>query len=110
MTHRSEESDRGFTARDNEAAPADTAPPAIDFSTFVLSLAASALYHLGIDEAATAESGLEKNLPLARQTIDTLAMLEEKTQGNLEEEESELLRSILYELRMHVVQTEPGGS
>jgi len=110
MTHRSEESQRGFTARDAQDEPADTAPPAIDFATFVLSLAASALHHMGVDATLTDDSEPEKNLPLARQTVDTLAMLEEKTRGNLVEEEEELLRSLLYELRMHIVQIERGGS
>jgi len=110
MTHRSEESERGFTARDAETETAGNAPPTTDFATFVLSLAASALHHMGIDAGATGTGEIEKNLPLARQSIDTLAMLEEKTRGNLEEEESELLGSILYELRMHIVQIERGGA
>jgi len=110
MTHRSEESERGFTARETEAPTAGDAAPAIDFSTFVLSLAASALHHMGVDEGPAGVGEIEKSLPLARQSIDTLAMLEEKTRGNLDEEESELLGSILYELRMHIVQIERGGS
>lgn len=109
MTHRSEESERGFTARDAQAEPA-AAPPSIDFATFVLSLAASALHHMGIADPPTGDSALQKNLPLARQSIDTLAMLEAKTRGNLDQEESELLGSILYDLRMHIVQIERGGS
>ena len=47
-----------------------------------------------------------KNLPLARQTIDTLEMLEEKTRGNLDEQEAKLLESVLYELRMDFVRAE----
>ena len=46
----------------------------------------------------------EPNLALARQTIDTLAMLETKTQGNLEQEEARLLEGLLYELRMRFVE------
>ena len=41
-----------------------------------------------------------KNLPLAKQTIDLLAMLEEKTRGNLTSDEENILKNILYELRM----------
>ena len=110
MTHRSEESERGFTAQDVQDGPATGAPPEIDFSTFLLSLAASALHHMGAGDESSAKSSTEKNLPLARQTIDTLAMLQEKTRDNLSEEERELLGSLLYELRMHIVQVERGGS
>lgn len=109
MTHRSEESERGFTAQEPPAKTTD-APPAIDFATFVLSLAASALQHMGEAGIPSGETDIETNLPLARQTIDTLALLEEKTRGNLDEEEGELLGSILYELRMRLVGAERGGS
>ena len=76
--------------------------PGIDFSTLVLSLATSAMVHMGL--VPEMEGGqLEKNLPLAHQTIDTLAMLQEKTRGNLTDEETKLLQSVLYELRMGYV-------
>jgi hypothetical protein len=81
-------------------------PATIDFSTFVLSLGTSALYQLG--QVADPESGDprgEPNLPLARQTIDTLEMLAEKTRGNLDAGEAKLLESILYELHMKFVET-----
>ncbi len=73
--------------------------PKIDFSTFVLSINSSALVQLGlIDDPA---GGLKtKNLPMAKQTIDLLAMLEEKTKGNLTSDEENILKNILYELRM----------
>lgn len=78
--------------------------PRIDFATFCLSLSTSALYHMGaVKHPETGETS-EPNLPLARQTIDTLEMLEEKTRGNLEEEERKLLQSLLYELRMQFVE------
>jgi hypothetical protein len=81
----------------------DEALPGIDFSTFVLSLSHSALMHLG--EAPNPESGkLEKNLPLARQTIDLIAMLEEKTKGNLTGDEERLIGQILFDLRMRYVE------
>ena len=58
------------------------------------------------------ESGeaAEKNLPLARHTIDTLEMLQHKTGGNLDEEEARLLESLLYELRMRFVEAGSGSS
>lgn len=73
--------------------------PKIDFSTFALSINSSALVQLGlIEDPGTGQK--TKNLPLAKQTIDILGMLEEKTSGNLTEDESHILKNILYELRM----------
>jgi Domain of unknown function (DUF1844) len=73
--------------------------PKIDFSTFVLSINSSALVQLGLIEDPG--SGQKtKNLPLAKQTVDLLAMLEEKTRGNLTSDEENILKNILYELRM----------
>ena len=73
--------------------------PKIDFSTFVLSMNSSALVQLGlIEDPAGGQS--TKNLPLAKQTIDMLAMIEEKTKGNLTADEENILTNILYELRM----------
>ena len=77
--------------------------PAIDFSTFILSLSTSALYQLGL---VSGPDGDKIDLPdraLARQTIDTLEMLQRKTRGNLDEEEMKLFESLLYELRMRFV-------
>ena len=76
--------------------------PPISFGTFLISLASSAVFHLG--EAPNPESGkVEKNLPLAKQTIDILGMLREKTRGNLTQEEAQLLDNLLYDLRMKYV-------
>ena len=73
--------------------------PKIDFATFVLSINSSALVQLGLLEDP-ASGKKEKNLPLAKQTVDLLAMLEEKTCGNLTSDEENILKNILYELRM----------
>jgi len=76
--------------------------PQIDFSTFVFSLNSSALVHLGVlEEPGTGEK--VKNLPLAKQTIDLLGMLEEKTRGNLTKDEENLLKSMLHDLRLMYV-------
>lgn len=76
--------------------------PTVNFSTFILSLASSALVQLG--EVPNPETGAtEKNSELARHTIDILTMLEEKTQSNLDAEEARLLHDLLYELRMKFV-------
>jgi hypothetical protein len=74
--------------------------PEIDFGTFVMSLASSVLVHLG--EIKHPDS-TGKNLPLAKQTIDILGMLQDKTRGNLTNEESQLLTNLLYDLRMKYV-------
>jgi len=81
----------------------DEALPRVDFATFILSLSHSALMHLG--EAPNPETNaIEKDLPLARQTIDLIGMLEEKTKGNLTGDEERLLGQILYDLRMRFVE------
>lgn len=81
----------------------DESLPKVDFSTFVLSLSHSALMHLG--QAPHPETGsVEKELPLARQTIDLLAMLEDKTKGNLSGDEERLLTQILFDLRIRYVE------
>lgn len=106
----SEEPDRSFTMVDTDTEGAQQRKPggdeaAIDFSTFVLSLGTSALYQMG--QAANPESGAEPgdaNLPAARQMIDTLEMLQEKTLGNLEPDEARLLESVLYELHLKFVE------
>ena len=81
----------------------DETLPQVDFSTFVLSLSHSALMHLG--EAPNPETGrVERNLPLARQTIDLIGMLDEKTKGNLSGEEERLIGQILFDLRLRFVE------
>lgn len=81
----------------------DETLPHVDFSTFILSLSHSALMHLG--EAPDPETGqIGKNLALARQTIDLIAVLEEKTKGNLTGDEERLIGQILFDLRMRFVE------
>ena len=77
--------------------------PKVDFSTFVLSLSTSAIYHMGLGPGADGETIPEPNKIVAQHTIDTLGMLQERTKGNLDDEEQKLLESLLYELRMHFV-------
>ena len=77
--------------------------PQAEFTTFILSLSHSALMHLG--EAPNPETGkVEQDLPLARQTIDLVGMLEEKTKGNLTGDEERLIAQILFDLRMRYVE------
>ncbi len=75
----------------------------IDFATFALSLSTSALYQLGVVPGPDGGKRAEPDRVLAQQTIDTLEMLREKTRGNLDDEERQLLESLLYELRMQFV-------
>src|SRR5687767_2302559 len=81
---------------------AQMALPPLDFSTFVLSLASSAMVHLGKVAAPEGESSAV-DLPAAKQIIDILGILDEKTRGNLDTSESRLLTSLLYDLRVQYV-------
>lgn len=76
--------------------------PEIDFSSFIFSLSTSALLHLGEVPDPTTQRR-EKNLPLAKQTIDILGMLKEKTKGNLTPDEEKLIENILTDLRWRYV-------
>lgn len=76
--------------------------PQINFTNFVLSLSTSALFHFG-DFAESEDAAPQKNLPAAKQTIDILDMLNEKTRGNLDKNESSLIQGVLYELKMRYV-------
>ncbi len=76
--------------------------PEINFATFIFSLNSSALVHLGMVEEPGTDKKM-KNLLLAKQTIDILGILAEKTKGNLTDDEDNLLKSILHDLRMMYV-------
>ena len=78
----------------------ETTAPDIDFNTLVLSLSTSALMHLGkLPDAEDATI----NLAHAKQSIDCIALLEEKTRGNLTGEEERLVSEVLYDLRLRFV-------
>jgi len=93
------------TAKESESAAAqeqeraDYQLPEINFATFIFSLNHSVLVHLGVIEDPVSGK-MAKNLPLAKQTIDILGMMEEKTRGNLTNDEEKMLKNILYDLRM----------
>jgi len=77
--------------------------PEINFSAFVISLSTQALLHLG--EIADPLSGkVEIDVPVAKQMIDILAMLKDKTRGNLNASEDRLMQDILFDLRMKYVE------
>jgi hypothetical protein len=77
--------------------------PPIDFPTFILSLATSAQIHLGA--IANPQTGKpEQDLTAAKETIDLLGMLREKTKGNLTPDEERLFEHLLYDVRMMYVE------
>jgi hypothetical protein len=90
--------------RPAEAARASRELPRPDFAALVVSLGSSALFHLGqVADPTTGEPG-QQDLGLARQTIDLVEILQEKTRGNLTPEEEHLLQSLLTDLRMRYVE------
>ncbi|HEY1913694.1 MAG TPA: DUF1844 domain-containing protein [Vicinamibacterales bacterium] len=84
--------------------------PLLSFTGFVLSLASTAAIHFG--DLPDPESGQPAavNLGGAAQMIEILALLEEKTRGNLTAEERQILEQVLYELRMRFLNASGGGS
>lgn len=82
--------------------PQEIPPPEINFATFILSMSTSTMFHLG-DFPNPETKKTEKNLPLAKQSIDIIEMLKEKTKGNLNSEEEKLIDNILYDLHMRYV-------
>ena len=76
--------------------------PEVTFSAFVMSLNTSALFHLGeISDPVTGEK--QQDLVLVKHTIDTLQLLEDKTKGNLTDDEQDILKNALYDLKMRYV-------
>jgi hypothetical protein len=77
--------------------------PEINFSTFVISLSTQALMHLG--EIADPMTGkVESDIPVAKQMIDIVVLLKDKTRGNLDPGEQQLMEDVLYDLRMRYVE------
>lgn len=95
----------GFTVKDVKAenkAQGAAEPLRFDFSTFTLSLATGAMINLGlVPDPSTRKT--QKNLELAKQNIEILDLLKEKTRGNLTDDEGKLLENILTEVRLNFV-------
>lgn len=129
----SEPSDKGFVVVDKRASagagdeeparpaaaprppPPNEQAPRVDFATLVQSFFVTALYHLGLAADPEAGEPPAPNLPAARQDIEILELLQEKTRGNLDTEEGRMLEDVLYELRMRFVEAsraprQPSGS
>ena len=75
--------------------------PQVTFQAFVMSLNTSVLYHLG--EIPDPAGNRAQDLDLARHGIDTLCLIEEKTKGNLEDEEERMLKDILCDVKLRFV-------
>lgn len=76
--------------------------PEVTFAAFIMSLNTSALFHLGeLADPATGKKVVD--LDLARHAIDTLVLIEQKTKGNLTEEEGQLLKNLLYDIKLRFV-------
>lgn len=83
--------------------PSHPAPlPPVTFSSFVISLGSSSLMLMG-EQLDPQQSPMPVNLPQAKEIIDLLSVLEEKTKGNLTSDEQTVLRDMLYALRMKYV-------
>jgi len=81
--------------------------PEMTFSTFVMGLTTQALMHLG-EIADPAEQQVGRDLPAAKQMIDLLGILSDKTKGNLDVAEEQLIKSMLYDLRIRYVEVARG--
>ncbi len=83
--------------------------PSVTFTSLVLSLNTTALFHLG--ELAHPEGGeMSVDLELVKHTVDTLVVLRDKTVGNLDDDESQLLEKVLYDLKMRYVKVKDNTS
>ncbi|MFO0564834.1 MAG: DUF1844 domain-containing protein [Polyangiaceae bacterium] len=89
-------------ANQDSSREAERLPP-MDFVTFVLSLHHSARMHLG-DAPDPTSGATSVELGLARQSIDLITLIQEKTRGNLSGEEERILEQALYDLRMRYVE------
>jgi hypothetical protein len=80
----------------------------ISFTGFILSLATTAAVHFGDIADPNTGQPAEPNLVAAAQMIELIALLQDKTKGNLSAQESQLVEDLLYELRMRFVQAQQG--
>ena len=87
----------------------DQPPPALSFAAFVLSLASTAAIHFGDLPDPVSGERAEVNLDGAAQMIEILALLDQKTRGNLTAEERQMLEQVLYELRLRFVEASGAG-
>jgi hypothetical protein len=103
-----EKSENISPEKDDRASTQEEYFPEVTFSSFVLSLSTTVMYHLGDFPDPTTKKA-ERNLAAAKQTIDMLSMLRNKTTGNLDTAEKQLLEGILYELMIRYVKEKDAG-
>ncbi len=103
-----EKSENISPEKDDRASAQEEYFPEVTFSSFVLSLSTTVMYHLGDFPDPTTKKA-ERNLAAAKQTIDMLSMLRNKTTGNLDTDEKQLLEGILYELMIRYVKEKDAG-
>ncbi len=109
--HRLAEQEKAAEAGGDAAGPepgAGESLPSASFATLVSGLVTQILFALGAIEDPQTKRRY-RNLDLAKHHIDTLTVLEEKTKGNLTDEEKQLLDQALYEVRMQYVQVAQAG-
>lgn len=94
----------GFVMKDKAAGGKSGSPmPKIDFSSFILSIYSSGLVQLGkVEDPSSGQKTM--NLDMAKHTIEMMAMLQEKTSGNLSGDEESLLKALISEMRMAYVE------
>ena len=107
LDEKGELKDKGPEKEEKKEAPTRQAPkeqtrstplPEVNFTSLIFSLSSSALLHFG--EIPDPQTGKKQvDMPLAKHAIDTIAMLKEKTKGNLTEEEQKFLDNVLTDLR-----------
>lgn len=91
--------EQAFQEAAQKAASGTASGPDINFASLIFSLSSTAFMQMGsLPDPNTGKT--EKNLPLAKQTIDLLGVLREKTRNNLEQDEENLFEHLLYDLRM----------
>jgi hypothetical protein len=97
-----EESKAQFTGVTTDQEEEEHFLPEVNFMNFILSLSTTAMFHFG-DFADPASGKAKKNMAAAKHTIDTITMLADKTKGNLNDNEKNVLDAVLFELRMRYV-------
>lgn len=100
-TATTKESPASVATSTDESSRAAPAPP-VTFSSFVISLGSSSLMLMG-EQLDPQQPPMPVNLPQAKEIIDLLSVLEDKTKGNLTSDEQTVLRDMLYALRMKYV-------
>jgi len=96
------EEKKGGESQGGDSPEQEAVLPEINFINFLFSISTSALIQLGEIEDPTNPQTV-RNIPLAKQTIDLIGMLKEKTKGNLTPDEAKLIENVLYDLRMRYV-------